>query len=146
MAGNWTIGKIAKQTGINVQTVRYYERRRLLAPKGRRVSGYREYGEEEVRRLRFIRNAQGLGFTLQEIAGLLNLRVDATARCGDVQQRAQSHLHEVEVKIEDLSRMARALRGLIKSCRTGQSTDRCPILKSLEISLEASDGKKQKTR
>lgn len=128
-----TIGQLAKSVGVNVQTVRYYERRRLLTPSDRKPSGYRLYGEEAVRRLRFIKNAQVLGFTLREIAELLNLRVVSTARCGDVQRKAQNKLTQVETKVRDLRALARALKGLVQTCRAGrQSTERCPILKALE--------------
>ena len=147
MTTELTIGRLAKTVGVNIQTVRYYERLKLLAPTARMPSGYRLYGTAEVQRLRFIKNAQALGFTLQEITGLLNLRVDSTARCGDVQRRAQEHLDSVEDKIQDLEAMARVLRNLIKSCRAGQSTDRCPILKSLENEPRRLDhGNRKKTR
>lgn len=127
-----TIGQLAKTVGVNVQTIRYYERLKLLTPTARKPSGYRQYGEEALNRLRFIKNAQALGFTLQEVAELLNLRVSNTARCGDVQRRAQAKLAQVESKIKDLRALDRALQSLIQACRVGQPTDRCPILKSLE--------------
>jgi|SRR5881397_252675 len=132
MASELTIGKLAKQVGVNIQTVRYYERRRLLSPTARKSSGYRLYGEDALKRLRFIKNAQALGFTLREIADLLSLRVSSTARCGDVQRKAQAKLVQVEAKIGDLRALDRALRGLIHACKAGQPTDRCPILKSME--------------
>ena len=127
-----TIGQLAKAVGVNVQTVRYYERRRLLGPSARRPSGYRIYGEDEERRLRFIKNAQALGFTLHEIEELLDLQVSSKARCGDVQRKAEAKLKHVEAKVRDLQALARALRSLIRDCRAGQPTDRCPILQSLE--------------
>jgi len=127
-----TIGQLAKAVGVNVQTVRYYERRRLLGPSARRPSGYRIYGEDEERRLRFIKNAQALGFTLHEIEELLELQVSSKARCGDVQRKAEAKLKHVEAKVRDLQAFARALRSLIRDCRAGQPTDRCPILQSLE--------------
>src|SRR5437867_10227253 len=132
MASDLTIGKLAKQVGVNIQTVRYYERRRMLSPATRTSSGYRLYGEEALRRLRFIKNAQALGFTLREIADLLSLRVSSTARCGDVQRKAQAKLAQVEAKIRDLRALDRALQDLVRACRGGQPTDRCPILKSME--------------
>jgi len=132
MTSALTIGKLAKAVGVNIQTVRYYERRRLLSPMARRPSGYRLYGEDALSRLHFIKNAQTLGFTLHEIAELLNLRVSSIARCGDVQRKAQTKLVQVEAKVKDLRALASALQGLIQTCRAGQSTDRCPILKSLE--------------
>src|SRR5881296_1202346 len=139
MASELTIGKLAKQVGVNIQTVRYYERRRLLSPTARKSSGYRLYGEEALRRLRFIKNAQALGFTLREIADLLSLRVSSTARCGDVQRKAQAKLKQVENKVHDLRALGRSLRGLIQACRAGQPTDRCPILKSMEENRKKQD-------
>src|SRR5438552_18541684 len=132
MASGLTIGQLAKSVGVNIETVRYYERLQLLTPTARKPSGYRIYSDDVVRRLRFIKNAQALGFTLEEIAGLLNLRVDAAARCGDVQRRAQAKLAKVQAKLRDLEATARVLKNLIRSCKAGQSTDRYPILKRLE--------------
>ncbi len=132
MPAERTIGQLAKAVGVNIQTLRYYERLKLLSPFGRRASGYRVYGEEQERRLRFIKNAQTLGFTLREIAELLNLRVSTRARCGDVQRRAETKLHGIEAKLKDLRALARALRGLIGTCRAGQPIDRCQILHHME--------------
>lgn len=132
MASELTIGKLAKAVGVNIQTVRYYERRRLLSPTARKSSGYRLYGDDAHRRLRFIRNAQRLGFTLHEIAELLNLRVSSVARCGDVQRKAEAKLVAVKAKVKDLQALAHALGDLIQTCEAGQATDRCPLLKRLE--------------
>ncbi len=132
MGSDLTIGLLAKAAGVNVQTVRYYERRKLLPPTSRMPSGYRLYSDEALKRLRFIRNAQALGFTLREIAELLNLRVSSATRCGDVKKSAQAKLKGVNEKVRDLQALARALRSLIETCQAGQSTDRCPILKVLE--------------
>jgi DNA-binding transcriptional MerR regulator len=132
MATELTIGRLAKHGDVNIQTVRYYERRKLLQPTSRMPSGYRLYSDEALRRLRFIRNAQTLGFTLQEITELLNLRVSSAARCGDVQRKAQAKLVQVEAKRQDLQALADSLRVLIRNCQAGQPTDRCPILTSLE--------------
>lgn len=127
-----TIGQLAKSAEVHVQTVRYYEKRKLLSPSGRRPSGFRIYGDEALTRLRFIRNAQALGFTLQEIGGLLNLRVNSGARCCDVQRKAEAKLQCVEAKMKDLQTLARALRGLIRTCQAGQPIDRCQIVSHLE--------------
>lgn len=127
-----TIGQLAKAAGVNVQTLRYYERLKLLEPTCRKLSGYRLYGAAAFRRLRFIKNAQALGFTLREIEDLLNLRVGSSARCGDVQRAAQAKLEQVTVKMRDLRALARALQDLIRTCRAGQPTEHCPILASLE--------------
>ena len=132
MGSDLTIGRLAKAADVNVQTVRYYERRKLLPPTSRLPSGYRLYSDEALRRLRFIRNAQALGFTLREIAELLNLRVGSTTRCGDVKRKAQAKLAGVEEKARDLKALARALRSLIETCQAGEPTTRCPILNALE--------------
>jgi len=146
MASGLTIGQLAKAGGVNIQTVRFYERLHLLAPTARTPSGYRVYGEEAVRRLSFIKNAQALGFTLREILELLNLRVSSTARCGDVQRKAQAKLAQVEAKVHDLEALAWALKDLIRACRAGQPTDRCPILKSLEEKRRSDDGNRKASR
>ena len=137
MAAQLTIGQLARKVRVNVQTVRYYERLNLLAPSARRPSGYRLYGHEEERRLRFIKNAQALGFTLREIAELLALRVGSTARCGDVQKKARAKLVQVASKVDDLQALARALNSLIRACRVGRPTGHCPILMSLEDETQA---------
>ena len=131
-----TIGQLAKTAGVNIQTVRYYERLKLLTPTARKPSGYRLFGTTESHRLCFIKNAQALGFTLREIRELLNLRVRSTASCGDVQRKAAIKLAQVEAKAKDLQALARALRNLIRSCQAGQSPDGCPILKSLEDNVK----------
>ncbi len=91
----FTTGQLGKAGGVNIQTIRYYERLKLLAPTNRKPSGYRVYDSDALRRLRFIKNAQTLGFTLRDITELLNLRVSATAHCGDVQRKAQAKLMQV---------------------------------------------------
>lgn len=126
------IGQLAKSVGVNIETIRYYERMNLLGPTSRLPSGYRLYDGNSQRRLRFIKNAQTLGFTLHEIEELLHLRVTTTARCGDVQQKAQVKLAHVKARVRDLQALARALEGLIQSCRAGQPTYHCPILNMLE--------------
>ena len=137
MAIQLTIGQLAKIVGVNIQTIRYYERLKLLRPSARRPSGYRLYSHEEERRLRFIKNAQTLGFTLREIAELLALRVASTARCGEVREKARAKLVQVESKVDDLQALARALNSLIRACRVGRPTGHCPILMSLEDETKA---------
>lgn len=127
-----TIGQLAKRVGVNVETLRYYERLDLLSPSTRKPSGYRVYGPSELRRLHFIKNAQALGFTLQEIADFLNLRIGSTVVCGDVKRKTQVKLRQVEKKIADLRSLAHSLRKLIRSCEAEQITDHCPTLESLE--------------
>ena len=127
-----TIGKVAKQAGVNIETIRYYERCSLLKPASYRDSGYRVYTPEAVRKIRFIKNAQKLGFTLKEISGLLALRVSHRARCGDVKRKAQAKLRDVAEKLFRLQAMKQVLRDLVRTCHSGRMTDQCPILRSLE--------------
>ncbi len=146
MALEMTIGKLAKIVGVNIETIRYYERLKLLTPTARRPSGYRLYGDENLRRLRFIKNAQTLGFTLHEVQELLSLRVSTTARCGHVRQKAQAKLNQVKEKIRNLQALDRTLLHLVRACRAGQTTDHCPILQSFEKERRGSDGKRNTTR
>ncbi len=142
MALELTIGQLAKMASVNVQTVRYYERRNLLQPTDRKASGYRVYSDEALRRLRFIKNGQALGFTLREVTDLLNLRVSSVARCGTIQVKAQAKLRQVEAKTRDLLALSRALKSLIRTCRAGEPTDRCPILNRLDKEIGGQVGRK----
>lgn len=126
-----TIGRLAKEAGVPIDTIRYYERRGLLSPDSYRDSGYRLYDPEAARKLRFIKNAQELGFTLKEISGLLRLRVSSRARCGDIKRRSQAKLEDVESRIRRLEAMRRVLKDLLRTCHSGRTTDHCPILRSL---------------
>lgn len=137
------IGQLAKDIGVNIETIRYYERLNLLGPTSRLPSGYRLYNRDSQRRLRFIKNAQALGFTLHEIEELLDLQVSSTARCGDVQRKAEAKLKHVEAKVQDLQSLAMALRRLIRTCQAGQPTDTCPILQSLEEQRRGRDGNRK---
>ena len=100
-----TIGGLAKRSGVSVQTLRYYERRTLLSSPKRTPSGYRQYPEDEVQRVEFIRRAQGLGFTLEEIGELLSLRVLPGGRCRGVEQAAQKTQRRVHERLEQLARL-----------------------------------------
>ena len=122
------IGQLARKAGVNIQTIRYYERRGLLAPAARRESGYREFAPGDVERLRFIKRAQALGFTLEEIAELLDLRIEGVDPCVDVKDRTQSKLQEVDTKIRQLRRIRKALAELVSACEAQSPTIDCPIL------------------
>lgn len=132
MSGYITVGQVARDSGVNLQTVLYYERRRLLRPARRSESGYRLYGPEAVQVIRFVKNAQALGFALDEIARLLRLRVGRRDRCASVRRRAQARLDSVRVKIAGLRAIERTLRRLLRTCDARGTTDACPILDSLE--------------
>jgi Hg(II)-responsive transcriptional regulator len=125
-------GQLAAQAGVNVQTLRYYERRGLLKEPKRRSSGYREYPPDAVQLIRFVKRAQELGFTLAEIEDLIRLRADRKASCADVRSRAETKIGNIEQKIRDLRAMKRALRVLMVSCAAEGSTRRCPILEALD--------------
>jgi len=126
------IGQLAAEAGVNVETIRFYERRGLLTEPGRRPSGYREYEPDSVRRVRFIKRAQHLGFTLAEIEELLRLRDDRTAKCEDVRSAALGKLRDIEEKIRSLRAMKRALGVLVKSCNKNAAVRECPILEALD--------------
>jgi Zn(II)-responsive transcriptional regulator len=125
------IGQLAKRGGVGIDTVRYYERNGLLAPSTRLASGYRRYGDLEVARLRFIRRAQALGFTLKEIKELLAL--SAQRDVARVKRSAQAKLVDVEARIAALERVREGLARLISACPGhGRAAD-CPILKALTV-------------
>src|SRR5436305_1691974 len=107
-----SIGQVARRAGVGVETVRFYEREGLLDEPARRQSGYRQYAGDAIDRLRFIRRAKELGFTLREIKGLLVLRLDTGAQRADVKQRAADKIADIEAKIADLRRMRDALARL----------------------------------
>lgn len=127
-----SIGQIAKRANVGVETVRFYERQGLLDEPQRRVSGYRQYDDEAVAVLRFIRRAKQLGFTLKEIKGLLSLRLDRTATRADVRQQAQAKLADIEAKLADLQRMQQALAKLVTQCHGDGALVGCPILTALQ--------------
>ncbi|MFQ5671660.1 MAG: heavy metal-responsive transcriptional regulator [Nitrospinales bacterium] len=129
-------GELARRCGINIEALRYYENRRLLDPPLRSEKGYRLYTGSDAARVRFIKNAQKLGFTLEEIAELLKLRVRKGKACGPVLRKAQGKLDEVEKKIRNLKSMRKALTGLIEKCRTNAPTSDCPILENFEMEAE----------
>ncbi len=134
-----TIGSLARMAGVPVDTVRYYERRKLLPRPARRASGYREYGADDLTRLRFIRQAQSLGFTLAEISDLLRLRVDPKNSCADVRAKAEARLKDIEGKIQTLQRLQTALRHLANSCVGTGPTGECPILEAIETASRAKE-------
>lgn len=126
-----SIGELARDTGVNVETVRYYERRGLLSPPPRTRTGYRRFNAEAARQIRFIKRAQGLGFTLKEIHDLLTLRADPDTTCADVKTRAQAKIEDIDSKLRLLNEMRRALAELAETCG-GQGEGHCPILDCLD--------------
>src|SRR5712692_6191303 len=127
-----TRGELAQQGRVNSETIRYYERRGLLPKPPRTLSGYRAFSSEAVRRVRFIKRAQGLGFSLKEIKELLALRVDPGSSCGDVRKRAETKLADIDQKLRALRAMKGALLRLTAACVGRGPVNACPILESLD--------------
>ena len=134
-----TIGKAARMASVGVETIRFYERRGLIEqPPKPALGGFRAYPDETVRRIRFIRQAQELGFSLREIDDLLSLRADPSSDAGDVRERAMATLHQVTEKIERLGRIHAALEGLIAACPGRGALWTCSIMDAL---FGAGDGR-----
>ena len=132
-----SIGQLAKRAGVGVETIRFYERKGLIAEPARRPSsGYRQYPEEVVRRVRFIRRAKALGFTLREIQDLLELNASPHSTCAEVRSKAEAKLVDVRQKIRDLQRIERALATLAASCKGSGPIESCPILAALDKGSE----------
>lgn len=127
-----TIGELARQGDVKVSTLRYYERRDLLPRPPQSDAGYRHYSAEDVRRVRFIRRAQELGFSLNEIKELLALRIEVGTGCADVRQQAEAKLTDIRHKIRDLQRMKKSLADLAAACPARGTIEECPILESLD--------------
>jgi MerR family mercuric resistance operon transcriptional regulator len=126
-----TIGQVASRAGVGVETIRFYERKRLIEHPERPLGGYRKYGPEVVSRVRFIRRAKELGFSLREIAELLALRLDLELSCDEVRSRAEAKIGDIELRMATLGRMKKALENLVTACVARGSTDTCPILAAL---------------
>ncbi len=127
-----TRGAVAARAGVHAETVRYYEKRGLLPKPARTASGYRIYTEDDVARIRFIKRAQELGFTLEEIRELLSLRVDPGTDRRAVRRHAAAKLADLEAKIRDLERMRQALSTLVTACDGCGPTSDCPILEAMQ--------------
>lgn len=130
-----SIGQLAKHAGVGVDTVRYYERDGLLSPAGRLASGYRRYGETELKRLRFIRRAKALGFSLEDIRSLLTLSEQQSV--AEVKRAAQAKLTDIEQRINELERIRSGLRTLITACPGHGRAEACPILNALTFEESA---------
>jgi Hg(II)-responsive transcriptional regulator len=122
----------ARRGGVNPETIRYYERRGLLPRPPRTGSGYRAFSDESVRRIRFIKRAQRLGFSLREIEDLLTLRARSGRSCANVQAKAKAKIADIDAKLQQLSGMRRTLAQLVATCARRGTTNACPILDSLD--------------
>ncbi|NII54601.1 heavy metal-responsive transcriptional regulator [Luteibacter sp. SG786] len=126
-----TIGRVAQSAGVAIDTIRFYEREGLLPEPRRRPSGYREYDMGTVARLRFIRRAKDLGFTLEEVRELLALSADRHGGVEGVRERATARLHAIEERIAELQRVRDGLAELVEACPGHGAPEDCPILKAL---------------
>ncbi len=127
-----TRGELARQSEVNLETLRYYEQRGLLPKPPRSHSNYRLYPEASVRRVRFIKRAQGLGFTLKEIPELLVLRTQTTADCADVLAVTQTKIEDIDAKVRELQGMRDALVRVVSTCQGRGPLSECPILDALD--------------
>lgn len=125
-----TIGAFAKAAGVNVETIRFYQRKGLLAEPQRPHGGIRRYGQADVARLRFMKTAQRLGFSLDEIAELL--RLDDGAHCAEASRLAEHKLADVREKLADLARIESVLSQLVRACHAGKGKVSCPLIASLQ--------------
>ena len=126
-----TIGELAKAAGVNLETIRYYERIKLMPPPARTEGGHRSYSVEHGGRLAFIRRARELGFTIEEIRALLALAAPGRASCAEVRSIAEAHLADVRAKLSDLTRLERILCDTVAKCSGGASPV-CPVLDMLD--------------
>ena len=126
-----TIGEVAALAGVPTATVRYYEQRGLIGTAPRTHAGYRQYGPETARRLRFIKRAQELGFSLDEIQELLALHVAEPASCPQVEATTREKIQGIRQRIRELQRMERTMTGLVRSCQARRATEECPVLAAL---------------
>jgi Hg(II)-responsive transcriptional regulator len=126
-----TIGQLAREAGINLETIRYYERRGLIPKPPRNASGYRQYSQEDIARTKFIKRSQALGFSLREILEILSLRMEPGKTCGDMKVRVEAKIEDVERKITDLQQMQEALLDLVSKCTGKGPIGDCPILEIL---------------
>jgi Hg(II)-responsive transcriptional regulator len=128
MDGTFTIGKLADASDVNVETIRFYERKGILK-QPKKQGAFRYYPNEYIARIRFIKRSQELGFTLKETKELLDLRIKNQAKCSDILSRTEKKITEIEQKISDLKKMKKSLEGLTKCCvDIHQPLSDCPIL------------------
>jgi MerR family mercuric resistance operon transcriptional regulator len=127
-----TIGQVARQAGVKVETVKFYERQGLVEQPPRPAWGYRTYPPQAVARIRFIRRAQELGFSLREIGELLGLRHTPETSCAEVKARAEAKIADIERKREELRKMQEALQRLAETCKGEGPVSECPILEAMD--------------
>ncbi len=143
MSKHLTIGELAQAAEVPTSTLRYYERIDLVRPSGRTDGNYRYYGEDALEQLRFIRSAQGIGFRLEDVQTLIDLRDGSTTPCREVQELIQERLADAATRMKDLRRIQRVLRSSLEVCRKAERSGRCEVLNSL--TTKASQRRKKKS-
>lgn len=128
----WTIGRLSKETGCNIETIRYYERKGILTAPPRSGGGHRLYGEKHLKRLTFVRRSRELGFTLKQVRRLLELVDGGKYTCAEVEEIAQEHLREIQKKMSDLRKLEGALEKMVSQCAGGSVPD-CPVIDALFV-------------
>ena len=132
MATEYTIGELAEEVGVPTSTLRYYERSGLVRPDGRTNGNYRIYGNSAVERVRFIRAAQATGFTLEDIARLLDFKDGGSEPCNEVESLITHRVADTEKRMEDLQRTQTLLRSCLRLCREAKRRDRCKVMENLK--------------
>jgi MerR family mercuric resistance operon transcriptional regulator len=131
-ADSMPIGELSRVTGVNIETIRYYEKIKMLPAPPRTESGHRVYGPKETRILAFIRRGRELGFTLDQIRALLNLGGPGMASCAEVREIAEHHIEDIRAKIKDLVKLERLLCRTVAQC-SGEKIPDCPVLDILDV-------------
>ena len=126
-----TISQLARAAKVNLETLRYYERRGLIPKPPRNASGYRQFSQEDIARTKFIKRVQALGFSLREISDILSLRMEPGSTCGDMKARVEAKIEDVEHKIDALRQMKEVLLNLVSKCTGKGPIGDCPILEIL---------------
>ena len=134
------IGKVAKQVGITVEAIRFYEKKGLIEPPGRNESGYRDYPEDAVQLVSFIKRAKELGFSLKEIKDLMSLRYTPGTTCSEVKEQTEVKIADIDRKVEDLLRIKKALTELVSVCPGQGPLNHCSIMEALESKNKGENG------
>lgn len=127
-SNRFTIGQVAKEANVNIATIRYYERNKLIDEPKRNGSGYRQYTLEDIGRIKFIKYSQELGFSLKEISRILSMRANNKLNCGVTISFFEKKIQEIEEKINNLNEMKSLLKNFMKSCKEDPSISECPIV------------------
>lgn len=131
-----SIGQVARHSGVSVETVRFYERQGLIEKPRRKESGYRQFPEAVIGRLRVLRRARELGFSLPEIREMFDLGAGGEVPCGEVRRRAEARIDEIDERVRDLEKMRLALEEVVRVCEEKNPAGPCPFLEALEAQEE----------